>query len=363
VRFDTTSLIVAAVLCALSVPLVLFVTLRAQRRPTIRFSSVGRARSAGHSLLLRLRHAPLVLRVLALGFLLVGFARPRTPNASTHVFTEGVAIEMVVDRSSSMGEPMEYAGEKQSRFHVVQKVFRDFVLGDRKTLKGRPGDLIGLTSFTAFVEDNCPLTLDHDNLVAYTDAMHTARPQQGVFVDPTDGTAIGDAIQYATLRLINAEQELEEAAKLRPGYTIQSKIIILLTDGEDNASSIAPRRAAEFAKDNGIKVYTIAVVDRGDIRWAQDPFTGKRIALPRAGVDTRAVEQVAAITGGQFGRATSGESLKDIYRKIDDLERTRFEEHVQDYNEHFDAWWAVPLGFGLLVVEAVGRNTLFRRIP
>jgi Ca-activated chloride channel family protein len=367
VAFERTSLVVAAALLAVSVPLVLLVTLRLQRRPAVRFSAVARARYAGRSLRWRLRRVPLVLRLLAVTFLLVGFARPRTPDRTTRVFTEGVAIQMVVDRSSSMSQPMDYEGREQSRFEVVQQVFRDFVLGDNKDLKGRPNDLIGLTSFTAFVADNCPLTLDHDNLVTFMSTMETSRgqePGRGVmYVDPDDGTAIGDAIQYATLRLINAEQELEEAAKVRPGYTIKSKIIILLTDGEDNASSITPVKAAQFAKDNDIKVYTIAVVDRGDIMWMTDPFTGERIAMPGRTVDTRAIEQVAAITGGEFGRATSGESLKKIYEKIDKLERSRFEEQVRDYDEHFDAWWAVPLGFVFLVVEVVGRNTLFRRVP
>ncbi|MBN1919282.1 MAG: VWA domain-containing protein [Verrucomicrobia bacterium] len=366
-RFDLTSLVVAAALFVLTVPLVLFVTLRAQRRPAMRFSSVVRARAAGRSLLWHMRHVPLALRLLALAFLLVGFARPRTPNASTRLFTEGVAIQMVVDRSSSMSQPMNYQGRRQSRFQVVQQVFRDFVLGDKKDLRGRPSDLIGLTSFTAFVADNCPLTLDHDNLVSFMNTMETSRGQEPgrggiVYVDPDDGTAIGDAIQFATLRLVNAEQELEQAAKARPGYTIKSKIIILLTDGEDNASSITPVQAAQFAKENGIKVYTIAVVEPGGARRVDDPLFGS-ILIGGPQPDTRALEQVAAITGGVFGRATSGESLKQIYEKIDKLERSRFEEHVRDYNEHFAAWWAVPLGFGLLIVEVVARNTLFRRVP
>jgi len=278
------------------------------------------------------------------------------------VFTEGVAIQMVVDRSSSMREPMSYKGEQLSRFEVVQQVLRDFVLGDKRALKGRRNDLIGLTSFAAFVQDNCPLTLDHDNAVAYVENMEAVRTPRGAFADADDGTAIGDAIYHAVLRLVNAEQELEEAAKLRPGYTIKSKIIIMLTDGQQTYGELLPQQAAEFAKENGIKVYTIAVVDRGDVRRVDDDFFG---AFLRAGeaVDTRDIREVATITGGQFGEATDGESLKRIYAKIDKLERSRFQEHVQDYDEHFDAWWAVPMGLALFLGEIAGRNTLFRRVP
>jgi Ca-activated chloride channel family protein len=362
VAFDRTSLVVAAALLAASVPLVLLVGRRPGRPPAMRFSAVGRARSAGRSLLGRLRHVPLALRVLALGALLVGFARPRTPNVSTRVFTEGVAIQMVVDRSSSMREPMSYKGRTRSRFEVVRDVLRDFVLGDGKTLKGRPNDVIGLSSFSAFVQDNCPLTLDHENVVATMADMDAVRTPYGPFADPDDGTAIGDALYHAVLRLVNAEHELQDAAKVRPGYTIKSKIIILLTDGQQNYGERLPQQAAEFARQNGIKVYTIAVVDRGDVRRADDDLFGPFLR-PGAVVDTSDIRQVAGMTGGLFGEATDGESLKKTYAKIDKLERSRFQEQIQDYDEHFDAWWAVPLGLALLLAEIAGRSTLLRRVP
>lgn len=367
--FDRTSLVLALVLLVLAVPLVLVVTLRVRRGPSVRFSSISGARAVGSSLLSRLRHVPLVLRLLAIAFLLVAFARPRSPNTTTRVFTEGVAIQIVVDRSSSMREPMSYKGKTMERYEVVRSVLRDFVLGDDKTLKGRPNDLIGLSSFAAFVQDNCPLTLDHDNVVATMRNLDAARQQNGPFVDPDDGTAIGDAVYHAVLRLVNAEQELvdaehefEEAARVQPGYTIKSKLIILLTDGQQNYGRFLPQEAAEFAKENGIKVYTIAVVDRGDVRRIDDDLFGT-ILLPGRAIDTRDIEAVAAITGAQFGAATDGESLKHIYEKIDKLERSRFHEQVRDYDELYTAWWALPMGLALLCVEVVGRNTLFRRVP
>jgi Ca-activated chloride channel family protein len=367
--FELTSFVVALALLVVAVPLVLHVTLRVQRRPSVRFSSVARARAAGSSLLARLRHVPLALRLLALACLLVGFARPRTPNARTRVFTEGVAIQMVVDRSSSMNTPMAYKGERKPRFEVVREVFRDFVLGDGKTLKGRPNDLIGLTTFAAFVQDGCPLTLDHENLVAYMDSVDAILPQPAPFADPDDGTAIGDAIYHAVLRLTNAEQELKDAARARggsagsrPDYTIKSKIIIMLTDGEQTYGELLPQQAAEFAKKNGIKVYTIGVADRGEVRSIHDDVFGT-IPLPGFGIDTRDIEDVAKITGGQFAAATSGEALKAVYERIDRLERSRFREDVRNYDELFDAWWAVPLGFMLLCVEIVARSTVLRQVP
>jgi Ca-activated chloride channel family protein len=276
---------------------------------------------------------------------------------------------MVVDRSSSMREEMEFEGRNESRFDVVRRVFADFVLGDkRKGLEGRPSDLLGLSSFALYAEENCPLTLDHENLVAFMEGIDPVvlpvvdRFGRFLKAPPDDGTAIGDALYHAVLVLINAEDAVMKSPKARLNYKIKSKIIILLTDGQQNAGDYRPVQAAETAKKNGIKIYSIAVVPKESIRVVDD-LMGRRMVPLTDILDTSEIEAAARMTGGEFFKATDGESLAKIYSRIDELEKSRFSERVEDYDDHFQSWWAVPMGLALLVLEMLLRNTLFRTVP
>ncbi len=355
--FKAWSLIIAICILCIAVPLMLLFHFKLRRRGAVRLSSIKNVRRIPHTLKHRLKHIPVIVRLLVIAFLLVGFARPRIPNKRSIISTEGVAIQMVIDRSSSMREQMEFEGVRASRFDVVRKVFTDFVLGNKdKKLPGRPNDLLGLTSFALFPEENCPLTLDHKNLVAFMENIEpvTDNPRRrgGVVAEVLDdGTAIGDALYYAVLSLINAEDAVEKSPKTTRNYTIKSKIIILLTDGQQNAGEYDAVEAADAAKNNGIKIYSIAVVT--------DPRFMGRMEF----YNTKKIQWAAEETGGKFYKAADGESLAGIYREIDKLEKSRFSETIADYDELFQRWWIVPMGLVLLTVEIVLRNTLFRTVP
>ena len=354
------SFITAVCIFTVAVPLMVLAYFRSRRRGTVKFSSLQTVRRVPHTLKHRLRHIPMAVRLLVIAFLLVGFARPRIPHRKSIISTEGVAIQMVIDRSSSMREDMRFEGRTASRFDVVRKVFTDFVVGDkRRKLEGRPSDLLGLTSFALYPEENCPLTLDHKNLVAFMENIEpVALPYtvgRRTYAPPDDGTAIGDATYHAVLHLINAEEALEKHARSEKNYRIKSKIVILLTDGQQNAGDYRPVDAARVAKDNNIKIYSIAVVPEED--FSPRSFFSEGI------LDTREIQAAAEITGGKFYRATDGESLIQIYREINKLEKSTFSERVADYEEQFQSWWAVPMGLILLTTEILLRNTIFRRIP
>ena len=355
-EFSRTSAIVAACLFAALIPLLAASFSRRRRTATVKFSSLGNVKKVRRGRRYRLQNLPAVLRVLAVTCFLMAFAMPRKGDETTSVTTRGVAIQMVVDHSGSMRQEMRYEGEAISRLGAVKKVFKDFVLG-RGALKGRKSDMIGLTSFAAFVEENCPLTLDHDNLLNFVDTIDFAERHE-------DGTAIGDAIYHAALSLISAEGILKEAGEEQREYSIKSKIMIVLTDGENNAGEKTPAEAAQFAKENGIKVYTIVISSGGGYRTISDPLFGK-IQLPWGDLDheqaVREMQEVADITQGRFEEATSGESLESIYGTIDRLERTEFKQKFLRYHERFQ--YPVFGGLFFLIVEVVLGTTWLRRVP
>ena len=358
-EFQTPFNIIALAIFALAVTLMLVVRRRYRQRGSVRFSSLKSVRRLPVSLRHRLKVLPFVLRILVLGFLLIGVARPRVPDKRTFFSTEGVAIQMVIDRSSSMREEMYFEGRTASRFEVARNVFTDFVLGSkRKELPGRPNDMIGLTSFALYPEENCPLTLDHESLVALMENIEPARKQVSyrgrlIEADPTDGTAIGDALYYAMLSLIDAEDAVEKSPKLSRDYRIKSKMIILLTDGERNRG-VDPIEIAEEARKNDIKIYSIAVAP-GRRRMRLFGTFPER--------STREIRAAAELTGGQFFKATDGESLAVIYDRIDKLEKSPFSRKFTRYEEHYQRWWAVPMALALLTLEIILRNTVFRTVP
>ena len=306
---------------------------------------------------LRLRRLPVYLRLLALILLIVALARPQGGIEKVRDVSRGVAIEMVVDRSGSMGNEMNFEGRKSSRLEVVKQVFAEFVNGNRRELKGRPADLIGMVSFDRYPETVCPLTLAHGVLAGFIKTIRVAAQDS-----PNNRTAIGDAIALAAARLHTAEQTL--ARQVGEGgktyYTIKSKIIILLTDGQNNAGRYAPEEAAQLAKKWGIKIYAIGVGGDGVVKV--DTLFGTQLVRTGEGVDLQTLKQIAKTTGGSFWMAQDGQALLAVYREIDHLEKSEVESvRYLDYREYF-----VPLAAAaliLLLLEAVLRCTLFRRLP
>ena len=293
----------------------------------------------------RLEWVPDLLVALAVVGLSVALAGPRIGERFSRVEKEGIAIMMVVDTSGSMQAlDLSTSDQEKTRLQAVQDVFDEFVLGGGGALAGRPDDAIGLVSFAGYADTACPLTLDHENLVAI------ARNLNIVTSQAEDGTAIGDALGLAVERLRES--------------TAQSRIALLLTDGVHNAGVESPVAAAELARSQGIKVYTIGAGTTGlaPVR-VKDPFTGRPTlrSMP-VEVDEETLKEVAERTGGRFFRATDAAGLTAVYEEIDRLERTRIaEDRYRQYHEYF----AIPLALGLLLalLSWVLRGTVFARVP
>jgi Ca-activated chloride channel family protein len=296
---------------------------------------------------------PMIFRVVALLLLVFALARPQFGVEHVVDVNQGIAIEMVVDRSTSMGEEMSYQGETLTRLDVVKRVFRDFVLGDKKDLQGRPSDLVGMVSFARYADTICPLTLSHDTLTEFLDTVDLARDRN------EDGTAIGDGLALAAARLHTAEETLARQSGAERRYNIRSKVIILLTDGRQNAGSRTVEEAAALAAQWGIKIYAIGVGGRGLSTF--ETIFGK-FNLTGPAVDEQSLTFVAKQTGGIFRLAEDAESLRAVYEEIDRLEKSEFEVvRYVDYSERF-----MPYGLGallLLGLEVVLGGTLLRTAP
>ncbi|HTJ41393.1 MAG TPA: VWA domain-containing protein [Kofleriaceae bacterium] len=301
------------------------------------FSSIDALPARGASWRTRLAWLPdalIAAAVLALGVALAG---PRTGDTQSRVRSEGIAILMTVDTSGSMAAlDLSEPRTEQTRLDAVKSVFHRFTLG-------RPDDAIGLVSFARYADTRAPLTLDHGNLLAALDALDITR-EPG-----EDGTAIGDGLALAVERLAQAKAK--------------SRVIILLTDGVNNAGVESPLGAAEWAKQNGIKVYTIGAGTNGmaPIR-VESPFGGTELVSTPVEIDEELLQKIAETTGGRYFRATDNKSLATIYGEIDKLERTQMSEtRFTEYRELYG--WCVGFGLGLAVLAFLLRGTILRRLP
>jgi len=338
-----------------------FIEVRRRGTASVRFSSLGVLKACPVSLRIRFRWFLKLLRYGCLVLLIVAFARPRKGTELSSISTEGVAMEIVVDRSSSMLAQMNFDGEKLDRLEVSKLVLKDFV-GGGEELKGRPQDLIGLITFARYADTTCPLVHGHNVLLEFL-----ANTKCAVGRSNEDGTAIGDALALAGARLKKAEEEIiARNKKLRKEvvgtgdkqddeFKIKSKVIILLTDGVNNVGEYNPLQAAQLAKEWGIKVYTIGIapmVSRNDI------FSMMR----GGGVDEQLLKQIAQVTGGFYARAASGEDLLKIYNEIDKLEKTEVKSlEYTSYAEQFDKF--ALAGLILLGLEVLLGCSVFRKIP
>ena len=331
------------------VVLLVWFGLRRRRGVGLKFSSVGIAGSSGSSVRIRLRHLPLIVRVIAIVLLTVGLARPQQGREEVRDVSQGIAIEMVVDRSGSMGQELIYEGAQLNRLEVVKKIFKEFILGNGKDLQGRPSDLIGMVGFARYADTICPLTLSHGALDRFIESIQLVTRKN------EDGTAIGEALALAAARLRTAEEVL------KMDYRIKSKVVILLTDGQNNAGKRSPLEAARLAKEWGIKVYAIGIGGRESFVTVRTPLGDYKVP-GGPGVDEATLKGIADETGGAFWLAESAEKLHRIYKEIDRLERTEIESvrHI-DYAERFLPF--VLAALILLMLEQILISTVFRRIP
>ena len=285
-----------------------------------------------------------MLRILALIACIVALARPQWGLETTKIYSEGIAIAMVVDISSSMGAiDLEIDEEKVNRLDVVKGAFREFVEGDDKEVGGREGDLIGMFTFARYADSLSPLTLDHEALVKVLEEVKI------VGLPEEDGTAIGDALVLAADELRNA--------------VASSRVMILLTDGSNNAGDTSPVDAARVAEAFDVKVYTIGAGSQGQAMMPQISRDGSISYHPtQVYIDEYMLTHVAELTGGRYFRATDREGLRAIYTEIDRLETsTNIGEQYQRYTEGFP--WVLALALMLLLSEVTLATTRFRRIP
>jgi Ca-activated chloride channel family protein len=278
-----------------------------------------------------------------------------------------VAIEVVADRSGSMQAEMDYFGEKLNRFDVVKKVFADFIAGNRKDLAGRSGDLVGLITFARYADTTCPLVLSHGVLLEFLKKTEIVRLRS------EDGTAIGDAIALAAARLKKAEEEIQQrrarliesgeqtADNQEAGFNIKSKVIILLTDGINNAGRYVPLEAAELARKWGIKIYSIGIGSAQAYTTIQTPLGTYKMPVGQ-NLDEGLLQAVAEKTGGFYGRADNAETLEKIVEKINELEKSEIKSiQYAQYSERFG-----PLALGgllVLALEILAGSTVFRKVP
>src|SRR5210317_194763 len=303
------------------------------RSGNILFPTILHASQAPNSLRKKLIHLPFILRILALFLLIFALARPMEGMEKIYDISKGVAIEVVIDRSSSMRAEMDFAGKSMNRLEVAKRVFLEFVQGNKGSLEGRPNDLIGLITFARYADTACPLTLAHGALASFVEPIELVNRKQ------EDGTAIGDALALAAARLQKAEETLKQqsliAGSKEPSYEIKSKIIILLTDGEQNAGKRTPQEAAELAKKWSIKIYTIGIGGQESLIRVPTLF-GTQVIQRGPGVDKQTLSALAQTTGGIFRMAEDGDALRAVYSEIDELEKSEIESiRYMDYTERF----------------------------
>lgn len=302
-----------------------------QRKASIKYSNISLLTKIPSSRALKLRNSIQLLRYLFLAALIVALARPQIGETLEEVSSEGVDIILTLDISTSM-KTMDF--KPKNRLVVAKKVIEDFVVG-------RKSDRIGLVVFAAKSFTQCPLTLDYGILVQFL-----RRVDFGM-VD--DGTAIGTAILTGTNRLKNSKAK--------------SKVMILLTDGENNAGEVDPITAAQAAKAMGIKMYTIGIGKSGEQPIEiEDEFFGKRIVSVETKIDEKLLKEMAKITGGQYYRAQNPKALQEIYQTIDKLEKTEIQtQQFTRYTEYFT--YVLLIGLGLLFIEVFLSHTRFMKIP
>ena len=287
------------------------------------------------SKVLTLRHILVALRIGAIVLLVIGLMRPQKGIEETKIETDGIDIILALDVSGSMqAEDFTINGKRQNRLEVVKNVVRDFI-------KKRTNDRIGLVVFAGRAYMQCPITLDYGILLQFLDKIKIGMIE--------DGTAVGDGVATALSRIKDIKAK--------------SKVVILLTDGVNNAGKIDPANSAELAKALGVKVYTIGAGSKGRVPYpAKDFFGNKTYQWVSINLDEASLQNIAKTTGGKYFRATDTESLKKIYKEIDCLEKTKIEiESYTEYKEFFSGF--VLAALALLLIEMVLRNTRFRTLP
>lgn len=322
----------------LFIPLVIGLLLFIQRRrrsASIRFASKQLVSGLPVSWKIKFRHVPGMLRYVVPALFLIALAGPRSVLKETVHESEGIDIVLAIDSSGSMAaEDFAIGGARYNRLDIVKNVVEEFIAH-------RSGDKIGLVAFAALAYTVCPLTTDYAWLTT-----NLERIRLGLI---TDGTAIGSAISSSLNRLKSSKAK--------------SRVIILLTDGINNAGEIVPMTAARAARALGIKIYAIGAGTKGFAPFPVRDFAGRKAYQQvRIDIDEKMLQDISRITGGTYFRATDTESLRKIYGEIDALEKTKIKEvGYFEYDELFDK--VLLAASVILAAELILSNTLFLTIP
>jgi len=324
-------------LLLIAIPALIFLRYRRRRKSTLMFSD-GRVLARLPASLAVLAQPVLPLLYAAgLSLLICALARPQRGLEESVLRTEAVDIVLLVDVSTSMlAEDFSAAGERLNRLQAAKKVMERFIAK-------RTNDRIGMVAFAALPYSVAPLTLDHDWLI---ERMHVEGFKPGMV---EDGTAIGTAIGSAVNRLRESEAK--------------SKVVILLTDGVNNAGAVSPENAAQAAKALDIKVYTVGAGTSGWVRMpVDDPVFGRRYVRQRSNIDEATLKRIADITGAEYFRAGDFDALERVYAQIDEMEKTEIE--VEQFTR-FEEAFALFLAWGIacLALEKLLSLTRLGRLP
>ena len=298
------------------------------RRAHLRVSSIKPWKSGGSSVLSVLRHAPFVLRTIALCLIIIAIARPRSSSKIDKIDTEGIDIVLAMDVSTSM-----LARDfKPDRISAAKDIAVEFIAQ-------RPSDRMGIVVFAGEAYTQCPLTTDRATLINLMKEVET-----GLI---TDGTAIGNGLATAIARMSSSDAK--------------SRVVILLTDGVNNTGEVAPMTAAEIAKTYGVRVYTIGVGANGMAPYPVMTPWGPDVQQMEVEIDEPLLKDIAAQTGGRYFRATDNTKLSEIYSEINRMEKAQTTvDSFPIYKELFSGYALAALA--CLLLELIIR-LLIRRLP
>ncbi len=314
------------------IPYILWYVLKYKRSlPSLKVPETVKYRMAPKSFRLYLFHVPFLLRLALFTLVICILARPQSKHTWSDTDVEGIDIMLAVDVSTSM-LAQDF---KPNRVEALKVIAQQFI-------ERRHNDNIGLTIFAGEAYTQCPLTTDHAVLMNLYNSADCNMAARGVI---DDGTAIGDGIMNAILRLKDSQAK--------------SKVIILLTDGVNNSGNISPQTAAEIAQKYGIRIYTIGI---GTTGMAPYPLpTGGTVMLP-VEIDEPTMNKISQETGGRYFRAQKNADLSAVYADIDKMERTKFSvKEFSKRNELFEPY--ALAAFIVLLLEILLRYVVLKRLP
>ena len=298
-------------------------------RPWLKVSTIMPLSTKGGGIRRALRHIPFILTCVAIAAMVLAIARPRSSSTFEHVDTEGIDIILALDVSTSM-LARDFTPD---RINAAKDIAIRFVAE-------RPSDRIGVVVFAGESYTQCPVTTDRATLINLIKEIECGLIE--------DGTAIGNGLATAVARLKDSDAK--------------SKVIILLTDGVNNSGEISPKMAAEIAKTYGIRVYTIGVGTNKVARYPMPVAGGVQYVNIPVEIDTKTLSDIAAMSDGNFYRATNNKELKQIYHDIDKLEKSRLS--VKKFSKHYEAYQPFAVAAIIcLLLEILLRTTVLRRIP